>query len=882
MKKVISIILVIVMLCSTFAGLQITSNATSYQTVSIEGMYYQENARTLLNNVNSFRTGSNAWSWNSNNTQKIWYSCSELTYDYELEQIAMQRSAELAVYYSNTRPNGSFWNTAHTDYNESNGVLIGENIYAVSNCSVDESADEVFSAWLEENEPYMHQNHRRNLLGVNFVSTAFSCFKVNDVYYWVQLFRSVNVNPNETIISQEEVKVDVELCSKFVDNFELITSNNEYEVNVGEETEIALQAKLITTNHLLYYFDASTGTSKPFPTILSVKPNLEIVGDDRVNITNNYVQGKLVGETTLLASAFGKQADILVTVKKGSMPDGWCGDKIHYSFDTETGNLVITGHGEMYECFSFCDELYYPEGESEKIKSAVIEEGITTISNSAFEDCEELEVVVLPQSLEYIGENAFANCKNLCEVSLPANVSTIEYCAFANCTKLTDISIADGIECIAEDAFINTAYYNDSSNWKNGILYIGPALIIAEEELDGNCYIEDGTTCIARSAFLNCATQRVVIPNSVKYICDSAFLGCYSLADITMSENIIGIENGAFDDTAYFENAKNWENNVLYVDNALITSRGEIPKDYLVKKGTTCIAEQAFLYSSGLKSISIPKSVSHIGIWAMGFEITPSGTPRVIRDFVINGIADSCANIYANENEIQFNALSHIHEYDEMFVNPQATSLGYVKHFCSCGNYYIDSYSAPTGKLTLKHSARTANSIKVQWKNVKTASGYQVQISSKDGKKWSTSATLKAGITNYTFKKLTAGNNYKFRVRFYIKTAEGNKYSPWSATLNSPTSPKATTVKATAAKKAFTAKWTKVAGVTGYQVQYSTNAKFSKVTTKNVKGAGKVLLAVKSLKGGTKYYVKVRTYKTIGGKKYFSAWSAAKAVTTKK
>ena len=94
--------------------------------------------------------------------------------------------------------------------------------------------------------------------------------------------------------------------------------------------------------------------------------------------------------------------------------------------------------------------------------------------------------------------------------------------------------------------------------------------------------------------------------------------------------------------------------------------------------------------------------------------------------------------------------------------------------------------------------------------------------------------------------------------------------------------PKGTTVKATAAKKAFTAKWTKVAGVTGYQVQYSTNAKFSKAVTKTVKGAGKTSLAVKSLKGGAKYYVRVRTYKTIGGKNYYSAWSAAKAITTKK
>ena len=232
------------------------------------------------------------------------------------------------------------------------------------------------------------------------------------------------------------------------------------------------------------------------------------------------------------------------------------------------------------------------------------------------------------------------------------------------------------------------------------------------------------------------------------------------------------------------------------------------------------------------------------------------------------------------------------HTYVAKKTAATAVNVGFTEYICSdCGeckkdakgDVIKDKFTAPTGKLTLKHSARTANAIKVQWNNVKTATGYQVQISTKDGKKWSTSATLKAGVTNYTFKSLAAGNNYKFRVRFYIKADDGkNYYSPWSTTLNSPTLPKGTNIALTAAKKAFTAKWTKVAGVTGYQVQYSTNAKFSKAITKTVKGASKYSLAVKSLKGGAKYYVRIRTYKTIGGKNYFSTWSAAKAVTTKK
>ena len=220
----------------------------------------------------------------------------------------------------------------------------------------------------------------------------------------------------------------------------------------------------------------------------------------------------------------------------------------------------------------------------------------------------------------------------------------------------------------------------------------------------------------------------------------------------------------------------------------------------------------------------------------------------------------------------------------EKTVTSGATQLGYTEHSCSrCGELQrVDSFTAPTGKLTLEHGARTANAIKVQWNNVKTASGYQVQISTKDGKKWDKYYNLDAGVTNYTFKNLAAGNNYKFRVRFYIKAEDGRNYfSPWSKTLNSPTLPTGTTItKLTPAKKAFTAQWKK-AGVTGYQIQYSTSASFSGAKKLTIKNAKNLKATVKSLSAKKTYYVRIRTYKTISKVNYFSTWSKTYKVKTK-
>ncbi len=98
--------------------------------------------------------------------------------------------------------------------------------------------------------------------------------------------------------------------------------------------------------------------------------------------------------------------------------------------------------------------------------------------------------------------------------------------------------------------------------------------------------------------------------------------------------------------------------------------------------------------------------------------------------------------------------------------------------------------------------------------------------------------------------------------------------------------PKGTSLtKVTSQSKGFTAKWKKQTNnTTGYQIQYSTSSKFTKKATKTVtvKGNTNNSKAVAKLKKNKKYYVRVRTYKTVSGKKYCSDWSKAKTVKTKK
>ena len=82
--------------------------------------------------------------------------------------------------------------------------------------------------------------------------------------------------------------------------------------------------------------------------------------------------------------------------------------------------------------------------------------------------------------------------------------------------------------------------------------------------------------------------------------------------------------------------------------------------------------------------------------------------------------------------------------------------------------------------------------------------------------------------------------------------------------------------------EAITVKWKKKSGITGYQIQYSSDKKLKKNNKSVTVTKQKTTKAtVKKLKSKKKYYVRVRTYKTVNGKKIYSSWSKVKSVKTK-
>lgn len=208
-----------------------------------------------------------------------------------------------------------------------------------------------------------------------------------------------------------------------------------------------------------------------------------------------------------------------------------------------------------------------------------------------------------------------------------------------------------------------------------------------------------------------------------------------------------------------------------------------------------------------------------------------------------------------------------------------------VRCISSDGKTYTSNYNT-TGKTVTYVAAPVISSItninggvKIVWP--KTAGAAKYRVFRKTGSGSWTKLADTASVA-YTDTKAANGTTYSYTIRCLNST--GSYVSAYNTTgkkityvarptISSLTSPKT---------KQMLVKWGKNAKATGYVIQYSTSSTFASGNkTVTVKGAATVSKTISSLTAKKRYYVRIRTYKTVGGKNYYSVWSAVKNVTTK-
>lgn len=196
------------------------------------------------------------------------------------------------------------------------------------------------------------------------------------------------------------------------------------------------------------------------------------------------------------------------------------------------------------------------------------------------------------------------------------------------------------------------------------------------------------------------------------------------------------------------------------------------------------------------------------------------------------------------------------------------------------------SFAVKPKGTTFKKATLSKKKTTISWKKqASQTSGYQIRYATKESMKGA--KTLKianAKKTSTKLPRLKTGKSLYAQIRTYAVVNGKTYYSSWSAVQQFSNPPATTLSKVKATKKGFKAAWKKQskAWTSGYQMRWSTAKSMKGAKKAIVKNAKCTSLKVSKLKGGKKYYVQVRSFKKVGKKTYYSPWSKAKAVKTKK
>lgn len=186
-------------------------------------------------------------------------------------------------------------------------------------------------------------------------------------------------------------------------------------------------------------------------------------------------------------------------------------------------------------------------------------------------------------------------------------------------------------------------------------------------------------------------------------------------------------------------------------------------------------------------------------------------------------------------------------------------------------------------KITgFKLKTNYTNKVKLKWDKQSQITTYKIELYNKKTKKYECKKTLNSDAISATIKGLTDGNTYKFRIRA-VKTVNGKNYYGEYTYLKITTKPNKVTIykiKSTAKRK-INIYWKKISNSSGYELQYSTKSSFKGSKSIKIKNKKTLNKTIKNLKSNKKYYIKIRAYKLVDGKKIYGDFSKVKNIKIK-
>ena len=252
-----------------------------------------------------------------------------------------------------------------------------------------------------------------------------------------------------------------------------------------------------------------------------------------------------VASSTTASSLSQNAADLI--------DSGSCGKNATWELYKD-GTLYIKGTGAMQDYNWNYNETTkivttgapWHDSHSASVKKLVVEDGITSIGNDAFSDCESLVSAELAEGITSIGDGAFTGCYDLEKINIPNSVTSIGYDAFDSCWTLPSLELPSGLSKLESSAVSFTAI--KELTVPHGVKVVDSYLAAYNDNLT-TVTLEEGVEEIWHRAFWGCEKlNNITIPRSVKKIEGEAFLECTSLKSVTISKNC-NVASDAFPST---------------------------------------------------------------------------------------------------------------------------------------------------------------------------------------------------------------------------------------------------------------------------------------------------------------------------------------------
>ena len=516
-----------------------------------------------------------------------------------------------------------------------------------------------------------------------------------------------------------------------------------------------------------------------------------------------------------------------------------------------------------------------------KLKKIRLPKTLTKIPNSMFMECSSLENIVTDEQIIEIGAFAYKDCVQLSKIDLKdSNVRGIGEYAFSGCSGLTKVDMGNQIETLGDYTF-------EGCNNLEEILLSAAIKIIPRGSFQAcskleNIILTNGIQEVEEDAFKECTNLReIFIPYKTKKIGTL----CFSYLDILLIRGVAG---------SYAEQYAT-ENDIAFVAQEIATEEVTLTEteltlgrntEYQLTAGLSPMdsTDEVTWSSSDEKVAKVDQTGKIQAIAAGTAVITAKAGEKTATCKVTVNIP--MTSIYLNKTSIELNSIGDSYQLsasyspsdaegtiiwkseDEGIASVDQTGKvtavgkGTTTITASCGNVIgtctvvskgvsngseIVPSPSPQPSLEPKPDNQPANTPKPSLIPHLTTAGTVAQPSrtpmsidqiSKDGGNGANNTVALVKINK--IKGLVVKNQKKFKVKVI---------------------------------------WKKLTNISGYQIQYAPNKKFKKAKSKTVKSTS---VTLKKLKKKKTYFVRVRAYKLVDGKKVYGKWSAVKKVKIKK